>query len=208
MLEAIPITDKIVRVRSSSEEDLARHFVRFQEHYESPVWRGRIFSLDEYARWYTETHGEWSYYQDWFGFNLPSFVLKPFRDGLFDPLSAEEQALLALFQGREDDFYVIGSQDANSLEHEVAHGLFATVPSYQEEASRIVLANREALASVFEYVAKRQYHEVTHVDEVHAYAGVDYQLMQKKAVPVPESVHQALRALFDATTRRLGVDCT
>ena len=60
---------------------LAATFLRFQEHYESPKFRGRIFDWEEFMDWYAEQKGKFSYLQDWSGFNLPSPVFEPFRSG-------------------------------------------------------------------------------------------------------------------------------
>ena len=62
---------KVVRVRKdifhlkfNSQQELAETFLRFQEHYESPKYRGKVFTLGEFRKWYTDVHGSFSYYQD------------------------------------------------------------------------------------------------------------------------------------------------
>jgi hypothetical protein len=57
--------------------------------------------------WYAERYGNFTYYQDWAGFNVPSTALQPFYEGRFDPLSEKEKALLRLFNGLRERFYVI-----------------------------------------------------------------------------------------------------
>lgn len=72
------ILPHIFHVNFSSQEELASTFLRFQEHFESPSFKGKIFSLDDYKRWYIkhspngQKTGEFTYYSDWSGFNIPS----------------------------------------------------------------------------------------------------------------------------------------
>lgn len=53
-----------------TQEQLASTFLRFQEHYESPEFRGKIFTLDEYKEWYMTNSpnsikkGIFTYYED------------------------------------------------------------------------------------------------------------------------------------------------
>src|SRR5580704_15894322 len=91
-----------------TQYELAATFLRVQEYYESPRFSGRIFSLEQFMDWYAERFGNFTYYQDWTGFNVPSTALRPFYDGRFDPLSEKEKRLLRLFKGLRKPFYVIG----------------------------------------------------------------------------------------------------
>ena len=83
-----------VWVSADSQEELGNTFIRFQEHYENPHFKNQIFTLGQIRSWYSNTYGADTYQNDWSGFNFPSIILKPFREGLFDPLTDEEKALL------------------------------------------------------------------------------------------------------------------
>jgi hypothetical protein len=125
----------IYLLRFKTQYELAATFLRVQEHYESPRFHGRIFSLEQYMDWYAERYGNFTYYQDWSGFNVPSTALAPFYDGKFDPLSEKEKRLLRLFRNLRERFYIIGVYDAgakSSLTHELAHGLFFTDAAYRQ----------------------------------------------------------------------------
>jgi|GEM_PF-1348759 len=153
---------------------LTSTFLRFQEFYESPKFKGRVFTLEEFIAWYKTTRpdGRFSYYEDWGGFNIPSSVLARFYAGDFDPLSDQEKALLALFRGREN-FYLIGTYgpdgDPETLRHEIAHGLYATNPAYRAEVD--ALLKTVDLAPVFQMLKDLGYHEGVWLDESHAYIG-------------------------------------
>lgn len=127
----------IYLVTFTSQYLAAATFMRFQEFYESPSrrFRGQPFGTEEFMDWYAKQRGEFSFFDDWAGFNIPSWVMKPFRKGKFDPLSRKERALLDVVNGAPEPFYVIGTAaDAtNLIAHEFVHGLFFTVPAYRAD---------------------------------------------------------------------------
>lgn len=163
------IAKGIYLLRFRTQYELASTFLRVQEHYESPRFHGQIFSLEEYMDWYAAKQGNFTYYQDWSGFNVPSTAFRPFYEGKFDPLSRKEERLLGLFRNLRDRFYVIGvfGRAAKSLTHELAHALFFTDSEYRD-------AVLSAMGSYDTSKLKRQIAEAgyaTHVipDEVQAY---------------------------------------
>jgi len=103
-IEHQTLTDRIHLLIFPTQRDVTLTLLRFQEHYESPKFRGKIFSLEEFKRWYVANSpngiktGEFTYYTDWNGFNIPSYVLQPFRDGKFNPLSEQERKFLDIFK--------------------------------------------------------------------------------------------------------------
>lgn len=165
---------KIYLVLFKTQYRLAATFMRFQEHYESPKFRGKVFSVEEYMDWYAEENGKFSYFEDWAGFNIPSKVLELFYNGWFDPLTNKEKALLDLFKKMRGRFYVIGTTEkskdfAELLRHEFVHGLFYTVARYRRDVrdclrSRDISDFRKALADI-----KIGYHPSVFLDEINAY---------------------------------------
>jgi len=136
--EALP---HVYCVDVESRVVLASCFVRIQEYYECPdasIRRSR-FTLDEFKRWYREHSRKdaaspvgFNFYLAWPGFNVPSWVLDDVRAGLLGPLRPQEEALLALVPQEDGPHYVIGVCEGSTetLQHELAHGLYATCPSY------------------------------------------------------------------------------
>jgi hypothetical protein len=178
-------------------------FMRFQEHYESPEYAGKVFTHKEFARWYAKDFGEkgrFTYMDDWAGFNIPSKVLDRFRAGDFDPLKRKEKDFLALFAGRTKPFYVIGTYgadgDPETLRHEIAHGLYSTRPDYRARALEIL--KTVALKPVFALIEKLGYHRRSWLDEAHAYLGDDLAYLRKNGIdPAPyAAVHEKLLALY------------
>ena len=160
----------IYLLRFRTQYELAATFLRVQEHYESPQFHGRTFSLEQYMDWYAAQHGAFTYFQDWAGFNVPSTAFRPFYDGSFDPLSRKEKRLLRLFRNLQERFYVIGIYDGGekgTLTHELAHALFFIDPAYRQAAREAMdeydtsaLENRLARAGYAKHVIP---------DEVQAY---------------------------------------
>lgn len=162
----------IYLIESESRQVLAETFMRFQEHYESPVFGGKVFSAGEFADWYASEYGDFTYHKDWSGFNIPSKVLKPFIQGDFDPLTAREQKLVELARKVKGEFYIIGAtredEDLNdTIKHEFVHGAFATNPEYRQDVIRCIKAHRPEV--VRRVLAGMGYGDNVLDDEINAY---------------------------------------
>jgi hypothetical protein len=164
------LADSVYLVLFETQYELAATFLRVQEHYESKRFHGHVFSLEQYMDWYAGQYGNFTYYEDWSGFNVPSSALQPFYRGEFDPLLEKEKRLLQLFEREQEPYYVIGLTKGGSkgdLTHELAHALFFTDMAYREAA----------VAAIRQYDTSALRRELTqlgyakHVlqDEVHAY---------------------------------------
>jgi hypothetical protein len=161
------IAEGIFVLRFETQVELASSFLRIQEHYESSRFRNRVFTLEEYKKWYAARFGAFTYYRDWSGFNVPSSAFEPFYAGQFDPLAGKEKRLLRLFKNEAQPFYVIGIAADADLEHEIAHALFYTWPDYRKA---IVRAMRSYDTSAMKRrLAAMGYHRHVLTDEVHAY---------------------------------------
>lgn len=160
-----------VWVWADSQDELGLTFMRFQEHYESSnkKFRNNIFTVGQLRNWYSQTYGSNSYHTHWVGFNFPSWVLKPFKDGLFDPLTSEEHGLLNLLRYRHDDFYIIGAQTGLILRHELSHALYASNEKYREEINAFLYKNRNKLKKTNKYILDKGYCKEVLNDEVQAY---------------------------------------
>lgn len=199
------ILDRIYLLEFASQYELASTFLRFQEHYESPRYRGQVFSLEEYMDWYANQYGNFTYYQDWVGFNIPSVTLEPFRHGLFDPLLEKERRLLKLFSRTRGRFYVIGTArtegrlSRGTVEHELAHGLFWMNDVYREAVLRGLQGVGQPARLVLEALAAKLrddgYHDDTIVDEQQALLVTEpYGTPRQRRHLAP--LRRRLRALF------------
>jgi len=194
------ITNKIILVKYNSQKQLCEAFVRFQESYENPVFRNTVFTLGIFRRWYAEKMGTFSYYEDWNGMNIPSYVLKPFLQGLFDPLTEAEQELLDLFKWRTDDFYIIGSCENgtmvdDSTNHEICHGLYYTVPEYRR-AVEVILEGFN-LSKLKDWLRDKTYCEEVLLDECHAFIMDDCDWLRDEGIDIPEELETALKRVYE-----------
>lgn len=158
-----------VCISASSTEELANTFIRFQEYYESPRFKGQVFTLGQIKSWYSQMYGADTYNKDWHGFNFPSTVLKPFREGLFDPLTDEEKALLNLFKYRHDSFYIIGAQDDATLRHELSHALYYHSVKYKISIDQLCKKYQKELKKISTYLIQKGYDKSVLNDELQAY---------------------------------------
>ena len=142
--EILPGVFNISTFRKST---LCKIFIRFQEHYESPEFRNKTFTLDEYKEWYIKNSkggkktGKFTYYKDWSGFNIPSYVLDAFYDGKFTDLTKYEKKILDYFkQYRGTKFYIIGVNKTNDgiFTHEIAHALYYIDTHYKKNVDTII----------------------------------------------------------------------
>lgn len=160
-----------VWISADSQDELGRTFIRFQEHYESPNpdFRGKIFTLGMVRQWYSVKYGADTYHHDWTGFNFPSRILLPFKQGLFDPLTSEEIELLNLFKYRNDNFYIMGAQNSSTLRHELSHALYDSNEKYRNEIDSYIKKNRRKLAKTTKYILDKGYTKEVINDEIQAY---------------------------------------
>jgi hypothetical protein len=188
-VKIIKITDKIFQIDLETQSELCVTFLRFQEFYESPEFKGKTFTLDEFADWYAKDTGKpFDYHTTWNGFNVPSGSIKEFLVKNRD-LSIREESFLDLFKDIKGDFYVIGTHSekcednyADVLKHETGHGLYSTNPSYREKVNEILKdVDSEAFSKL---LSKLGYNESVHLDETHAYLLADSEYLKEEGLDI------------------------
>ena len=163
----------IWHVRFRDRYSLAMTFLRLQEHYESPKFRGKVFDLEEFMDWYAKQRGGFTYVTDWTGFNVPSTsvmaVLRQFKDH-----SRKEQALFGELARRGildlDRFYLIGTceEKDDAVDHEICHGMFFCDPDYRAAVEGVFRGYR--LRGCRRVLQRMGYCKAVLIDEMHAYA--------------------------------------
>jgi len=200
MISDITRTLGLIHVQYSTQEALCKAFARFQEHYENPEFREKVFTLGQLREWYCKKRGSWSYYSDWNGFNFPSYVLNAFKAGSFDPLSPEERELFERLRYIPGKFYVIGTHgkgDAETLEHEKMHALYYFNDAYRKEIdSFLELTYPAKLSPLKNHLRELGYHEDVIQDEVHAYLGSSTGYLEEEGIEYPKEAADWIRAVF------------
>jgi hypothetical protein len=178
-------------------------FLRFQEHYESPEFRGRFFSLNEYKTWYSKKYGSFSYVDDWSGFNIPSYIFKPFIDGNFGELSLLERKLLESFKDVSHPYYVIGTNDDGAtLDHEICHALFYVDDLYCKSVTALIEANSDGLSLLFDKILSLGYHKAVLIDEANAYLCANPNWIEEQDLTVDYCLVKQLQQLRDEALNR------
>lgn len=207
-MQITKISEEILHVHYQEQEALTRAFCRIQESFESPNpdFKGQPFTLGQYRVWYTEVYGAWTYYTDWNGFNIPSESLKPFIEGLYDPLTPEEKELISVLRYRNGEYYLIGThEDDNAFPHEICHALYCVNEPYREDMTEAVenLTNTDSLENK---LLELGYSEDSLTDEMHAYLAVDSKHMVTKYGVVLPTGYRKIIELRQKYFRELGVE--
>lgn len=166
--------DNIIFLKGDSQYDLAATFMRMQEYYESPKFKGKEIVLEEYMDWYAAEYGNFTYTVDWNGFNVPGNVVRKFFEVHQDILLQKEHKLFDLLapwiEGKER-FYVIGVHEMdNTLDHEFSHAFYYLDTSYKAR-QRVMLKDlpEEFITHVHAMLEKKGYHPSVFEDETIAY---------------------------------------
>jgi hypothetical protein len=173
--------------------DLAMTFWRAQEFYESsnPKFQGGVFTQCEYMSWYAKKMSDidtFTYSDDWCGFNLPSQVIEKCYelhterneyDRFFVGLNANIREYM---QGKP--YYLLGARkgDTDTLDHELAHGLFATNESYRQGMLELVKdLPKKKYARLCKLIHKMGYAKSVTDDEIQAYLATGLAWNMKKS---------------------------
>ncbi len=184
-IEINEIFPDIFHLEFETQEDLTSTLMRFQEYFESPKFRGKIFTVKEFIEWYaTTSNGEFTYFKDWNGFNFPSYVLKPFYDKKFTGLTKKEKHILNIFKNKTGKFYVIGThkKKKKTLSHEIAHAFFYSHPEYKQRVEDILA--KVDLSPIYDALSTFGYHKSVFLDEAHAYLATGYEDLVKEGVNI------------------------
>lgn len=157
---------------------LAMTFLRMQEHYESPKFRGQAFTLESYMDWYAHARpakGAFTYPKDWTGFNVPSRAVS-FVYAKMKPWTMWERQLFTQLEDMRlfpfgPRFYLIGTSDAAAdLPHELRHGMYDCDIAYRAIVNSIVKRYLSSIKPFTRWLLSKDYTEETLIDEIQAWA--------------------------------------
>ena len=151
--KVVEIAPKIYGVSIKDHYQRTMLFCRYQEYYESPYGeiRGKFFTWEKFMMVYKNKMGKdyFSYPIDWGGFNIPSKVIErgliafskdkgPYDEIMNDIWYHCENYPLR-FDKPRTKWYLIGyGDDINTLNHEIAHGLYYTNKKYKSEMDLLI----------------------------------------------------------------------
>lgn len=160
--------------------EMGMHFLRYQEYYESPSakFRGKSFTILDFMSWYVKQRKTdvFTYCRDWGGYNFPAQVISNVRKlKIPDPNFYDGEMLKAfskcLTKSNGQDFYIIGAVgEGETLNHEVAHGLYYLNSEYKKEMNRLVAElPKSVIKKVNEWLKSVGYTSKVYKDETQAY---------------------------------------
>lgn len=167
------ITNNIYLIRFDDRVNMCKVVLRFAEHYESPKFRNKIFTLKEFKKWYATTieSKRFTYYYDWAGFNIPSYSFAAFKEKKFNPLSYKEKLFLNIIKNLKEPYYIIvasGKGKCSSTQHELAHGLFYMSEKYKKEVLKVL--SKTNIKKFKKELLDHGYCKEVILDEINAYA--------------------------------------
>jgi hypothetical protein len=185
MLKLNQHTDLIWSITSEKKEVIARTFIRFQEFYENPVFKGKKgFTVADIEQWWTkkcedEKEAE-DYYSYWSGFNIPGWVIFEFlKTKSFHPLTELEQEMIDLLEVipakdlANGIILGVGDDTDDVFDHEFAHGLYSTNKAYNhrqlDNLWDLEKYHPKVYAKFKQELLDLGYHESVIQDEIHAY---------------------------------------
>lgn len=182
------VRPRIFLFEFKDQYDMCMTFLRYQEFYESPnsKFRNKYFTILDFMEWYSkkgnETRKYFSYPIDWAGFNIPSNVMKKAFNCINDRNDYDRIMYAAYYKCakklenkygvKDTPFYIIGAKKgaASTLEHEVAHGFFYTIPEYKKEMTKLVKKlNPKIYKDICALLKRLGYTPQVYVDECQAY---------------------------------------
>lgn len=171
-LELQRVGNNIFYIGFDSRREMCKAMLRFQEHYESPKFKNKIFSLAEFKKWYrTQSKNKtFSYYSDWAGFNVPSYIFNLFLDDEFKRLSGYEKQIINLIKDIKMPFYLIASKHGSieSMEHEMVQALYFVNEKYRKQVNKIL--ESLDLSKQMKALKKTGYCKDVMLDEINAYS--------------------------------------
>ena len=140
------IRKNILHIKFPNQYELTSTFIRLQEFYESPfpAIRGKFFTLEQYMDLYAKENGNFTYFSDWSGFNVPGNSVQLFAQKFCQQvLSRKERKMLDLIfnnldvWNNEGNYYIIATYDNCDVDHELAHGYYYLIPAYKREMNKL-----------------------------------------------------------------------
>ena len=153
------ILPRVYLLTYKTRYELCMSFVRMQEFYESPKFKGKWFSLEDFMDYWSLKHGEGSFTYPivWNGFNLPSEAFNNWCDMFQDSRRPRENIIIEKIDKlRTSDFaknkvkytekyYIIAAHEEKGddklehiINHEVAHAIYYLYPEYKNSCDELL----------------------------------------------------------------------
>jgi len=186
--------NSIVLVEFEDRDSMCKTLLRPQEFWESPVFKNKIFTLGQYRKNYIKEHGIFNYSEEVAGCNVPSIAFKPFIEGLFDPLTPEEEELINYIKHKKGKFCVIGipsDYEDTTLDHEMCHAYFYLDYQYRRDVIQLIVSLKDKLDGIKEWLVKEKSYSdniILLCDEINSFIAADHLFLKSKKVKIPRKI--------------------
>jgi hypothetical protein len=171
--------NNILHLEFPNQYELCSSMMRIQEFYESPshkIFRKR-FSIQDCMDEYATRHGNFTYFTDHLGFNIPGSVLQKFYE-TFTNFTNKEDIIFNILQCilNIGDCYLIATSKLDRegyFEHEMAHACYYMDTMYWEQVNemnaRLFEDDEKYYNNLCIGLEKGGYREDMFQDEINAY---------------------------------------
>ena len=146
-IQVTEIQPRVILLKFESQYEIASTMMMLQEYYESPydnVFR-KIVSYEEYMETYAKDTGNFTYFTDWSGFNIPGNIVRDyivFKSLVEDYIWNKEKQLFEIIkpyvQKYGEDFYVLAIYKETDIKHELAHAIYYLHKEYKERINKVI----------------------------------------------------------------------
>jgi hypothetical protein len=153
-------------------------FLRVQEYYENPKYKGKNFDIWEFVKYYSRNN-IFRYAEEWDGFNFPYRVAEECYNNIIQydtPYDALMDKILGEINPK-GEAYIIGVDSATgeTYDHELCHAEYYLNKEYKKEADRLIKSlPKELYATLKKNLLRAGYHRLVINDEIQAYMLTNY----------------------------------
>ena len=153
-------------------------FLRVQEYYENPKYKGKNFNIWEFVKYYSRNN-IFRYAEEWDGFNLPYRVAEECYNNIIQydtPYDAVMDEILGEINPK-GEAYIIGVDSSNgeTFDHELCHAEYYLNKEYKQVADKLIKSLPKELCAILKKnLLRAGYHRSVINDEIQAYMLTNY----------------------------------
>lgn len=204
-IEKEEIRENIFLLKFKNQYEITSTFMRLQEFYESPFKsiKDHYFTLENYMDKYAQKNGNFTYTQDWAGFNVPDNYVRNFYEIFKHDLLNKEKTLYEKIKSQiisDKKFYLIGIYESDSLEHEISHGYYYLDNEYKTVMDTIISSSDQSfIKKIKSSLKKIGYCKERMDDEIQAYLSTEdnERLSNMLDVKIPHKLSLKFKEVFE-----------
>lgn len=203
------IRENIFLLIFENQYEVTSTFMRLQEFYESPFKniRDHYFTLEKFMDQYAKENGNFTYNQDWSGFNVPDNCIRKFHEVFKHDLLNKEKNLFKNINSlilSDKKFYLIGIFENDALNHEISHGYYYLDNEYKNTMDSIICSSDQIFIKKLKSKLKKiGYCKDTMNDEIQAYLSTENSsyLSNRFELKIPQKLSQKFKEVFEQKDR-------